>query len=88
MSRHIVGAMVDGEPEYHAPGVIGDYSTLCGLDINDPEIGHDGEIKVPRGQKITCRECYEIWRDTVALNLRKASFDVGAADALITRSYK
>lgn len=78
MSRRIVGAMVGGEPEFHAPGIIGDSNTLCGLDINDPGIGHDGEIKVPRGQKITCCECYRIWRDTVALNLRKASFDVGS----------
>ena len=61
--------------QWHAPGVFGpDYDTLCGIDANDPTIGHEGLVTAKRGQKITCMNCKMIWQGVVAMNLRKASF--------------
>jgi hypothetical protein len=70
-----VGVLIDGVVEWHAPGVAGpDYDTLCGIDANDPTIGHHGLVPAKRGQKITCMNCKMIWEGVVALNLRMASF--------------
>ena len=72
-----VGVMIDGVVEWHAPpaGKM-DYATLCGIDPDDPKIGHEGYVDAPGGQKITCRQCNAIWRDVIALKLRGSDFDV------------
>lgn len=47
----------DGQVETHARGSM--YETLCGLD------GHDcgqAVVPVPRGAKITCPQCLQMWR--------------------------
>ena len=74
----VIGVMVDGEPTFHARGVASDYDTLCGMDANDDHVGHEGYVTARRGQKITCSQCWQIWRETVALQLRESSFDVAA----------
>jgi hypothetical protein len=71
-----VGVVIDGEVEWHAPGVVGpDYDTLCGIDSNDPQIGHQGLVSPKRGQKITCALCKSIWGSVMAMNLRKSNFE-------------
>ena len=74
-----IGVIVDGNVEWHAHHHgVGDYNTLCGIDADDPNIGHEGTVEAKRGQKITCQTCREIWRGTVALNLRESSFSLGS----------
>jgi hypothetical protein len=71
----IVGVMLDGKPTFHAAGHgFGDYDTLCGIDADDPTIGHGGRFKTPRRMKIDCDACYAIWTGTLALRLRKSNF--------------
>ena len=85
-----IGIAVDGNVEWHAPGVVSDYDTLCGYDANDPAcsdagiicgydandpgIGTSGTVKSGRGQKITCEQCKAIWQATQALRLRSTDF--------------
>lgn len=69
-----IGIAVDGNVEWHAPGVVSDYDTLCGYDANDPGIGTSGTVKSGRGQKITCEQCKAIWQATQALRLRSTDF--------------
>jgi len=72
-----VGILIDGTVEWHAPGGVSDYATLCGLDANDSTVGHEGIVDTPRGQKITCPQCYGIWAGAKAL--RATDFDKGLA---------
>ena len=69
-----VGVVIDGEASWHAPGVFDDYATLCGIDANDPAIGHQGTVEPKRGQKVECRTCKTIWANTMALKLRSPDF--------------
>lgn len=64
-------AMIDGELTIHiAPGdAPGDYSTLCGVDANDPSVGHE-PADVPRGAKITCKACFGIWKAARLVRVR------------------
>lgn len=71
-----IGVDQDGEVVWHAHGVSNDYDTLCGMDANDPHIGHHGLVDAKRGQRITCVVCHTIWSNTVALKLRQSDFDV------------
>lgn len=60
--------------EYHAQSSgYTDYDTLCGIDADDPRIGHFG--KEPSNKKITCEACRAIWRGTLALKLKEKDFD-------------
>jgi hypothetical protein len=71
----IVGVLLDGKPTFHAASHgYGDYDTLCGIDANDPKVGHGGLIKAPRRIKIDCTACCIIWAGTLALKLRKSNF--------------
>lgn len=71
-----IGIRVDGdEIEWHAPGVVQDYDSLCGIDANDPSEGMHGTVEAPRGQKITCTECASIYVRLHELGLRRTSFD-------------
>lgn len=74
----VIGLNLGDTVEWHAVnGVAGvDYHTLCGIDADDPGIGHFGTVEPKRGQKIECRACYNIWRGVAEMNLREASFDV------------
>lgn len=76
MTTKAVGIMQDGEVVWHAIGVYHDYDSLCGIDANDPKIGHEGSVPAKRGQKITCAQCHTIWRNIIALRLREGSFDL------------
>lgn len=70
----VIGVLIDEEVEWHAPGIVQGYDTMCGLDASDASIGHGGTVTAKRGQKITCGECKSIWERTVALKLRETNF--------------
>jgi hypothetical protein len=76
--KNVIGVMVDNAVEWHAVnGIPGpDAHTLCGVDADDSAIGHYGTVKAPRGQKITCQECYNIWKGVSEMRLREASFEL------------
>lgn len=59
--RKIIGLSIEGTPEFHAIGDVGDYATLCGLDGTETDVSPQAEIPVPRGQKITCTACKTIF---------------------------
>lgn len=70
-----VGVLIDDKVEWHAPPAGGtDFDTLCGIDANDPSIGHGGVMTPMRGQKIECEQCRAIWADVIAMQLRKRDF--------------
>lgn len=69
-----VGVLIDGVVGWHARGVFDDYDTLCGIDSNDPSIGHQGLVEPNRGQKIECMTCKNIWTKTISLKLRGPDF--------------
>lgn len=54
------GVIVEGELTIHANDASGSYFTLCGLDGDDP--GTEQSVAdVPRGRKINCAACRNIW---------------------------
>lgn len=62
--------------EWHAPSAGGaDYSTLCGMESDDPSIGMFGRVSGKPGQKITCAQCKAIWSGIVSLRLRVSDFE-------------
>jgi hypothetical protein len=70
-----VGVLINGSVEWHAPAAGGgDYHTLCGLDAADETLGHMGFVEAKRGQKIDCHQCLGIWRDVIAMRLRRSDF--------------
>jgi hypothetical protein len=70
----LVGINQDGVDEYHAPATTaGAYLTLCCMDGNDPTIGQIPTTKP--GRKITCPQCWQIWRDVMDMELRSTDFD-------------
>jgi hypothetical protein len=77
----IIGVVIDGETSWHAAnvGTGPDYATLCGIDPDDPAIGHTGTVEPKRGQKITCQECFNAWRGVVDLALRQSDFSLDNA---------
>jgi hypothetical protein len=50
----------------------GDYDTLCGIDANDPFIGHLGTVSVAINTKIDCAACKAIFE--TAKNYRRSDF--------------
>lgn len=50
----------------------GDYDTLCGLDSDDPAIGHLGTVPVAINAKIDCAACKAICE--TARNYRRSDF--------------
>ena len=46
----------------HCANAIGDYDTLCGIDSDDPAIGHLGTVPVAINTKIDCAACAAIWK--------------------------
>lgn len=65
----------EGQRDIHAIGE-GSYATLCGLDGED----HHEHVKqttgkLRRGEKITCQQCWLIWKH--AKTYRTANFEAG-----------
>jgi hypothetical protein len=73
MSKYIA-IKIDDTITVHAAGDAGGgYDSLCGIDANDPAIGHS-EVDVPRGAKIDCDICkghFLQWK-----SLRKSDFEI------------
>lgn len=74
MKQPAVGVSVNGEVAYHIPNAWGDYATLCGLDSNDPGIGHY-PVPTPKNQKVNCVECKTMWRNLKQLCVRESDFE-------------
>lgn len=60
---NIIGVVMEGEETlFHIEGnPITDHDTLCGIDADDPEIGHLGTIQAPKNQKANCWQCRDIF---------------------------
>lgn len=74
MNHKIIGVDIDGMVEYHLEGIHSDYSTLCGIDAQDSELGHNGTVEPKRGQKVTCEHCYAAWKRVTSMKARESSF--------------
>lgn len=73
----VVGVQLDDGVEWHAVNTVaGDYDTMCGVDANDPCIGHHGTVEAKKGQKITCQDCYNLWKGVTQLRLKESMFQV------------
>lgn len=70
----VIGIRTDEGNEWHAPGVVHDYATLCGMDGDDSVVGQHGHIEPKRGQKITCGQCLTIFRRFKELRLLERDF--------------
>lgn len=74
-SRDLVGIDADGVIDWHIPGVINDYATICGMDGNDHLSGQRPVVTQPlRGQKITCHHCWAIWSRVMSMRIRPTNF--------------
>jgi len=72
----IIGILLDGEPTFHIPNCSGsDYHSLCGIDADDPDIGHGGIIDIPKGQRINCPVCRMEWENLMKLKLKMSDFE-------------
>ena len=74
--KPLVNIEFEGQTSTHLPNAWGDYSTLCGEDGgiagDAAEFGQASDA--PRGSKVTCRACQEIWK--VCRNYSKRYFAV------------
>lgn len=52
-----VGVKTDTGVQVHCAAAYGDYHTLCGMDADDPAIGHLGTVEVADNAKIDCPQC-------------------------------
>jgi len=64
----LVTIICDGVTDVHLPHPDGTYATLCGMDGDDyDDTGVFGgavdqrTVKTPRGAKVSCRKCWDIW---------------------------
>lgn len=71
-SRIRVGVKLDTGITVHCAAGYGDYDTLCGIDSNDPQIGHFGTVPVAINTKIDCPACQGIFR--AAKQYRESDF--------------
>ena len=58
--RTRVAVKTDEGVTVHCRCGYGDFDTLCGIDSNDPSIGHLGTVPVPLNAKIDCLACRAI----------------------------
>ncbi len=74
--KYVVGVSIQGMVLFHVRNVSGttDHDTLCGIDVDDPSIGHDGIVNPLPGQKVTCKICKNIVLGVQAMRLRKTDF--------------
>jgi hypothetical protein len=56
-----VAVKTDEGISVHCQAGHGDWDTLCGIDSNDPAIGHFGTVPVACNTKIDCLACRNIW---------------------------
>lgn len=63
MKSRRIATIIDGKREVHMVGGPHDYDTACGLDMNDPEIGHYISEITETTDKIDCPQCRVIWQD-------------------------
>ena len=61
-----VATVIDGVRQVHMVGGFTDYDTLCGIDMNDPRLGHFPESLTETSDKIDCDACTRIWIDVRA----------------------
>jgi hypothetical protein len=57
-----VAVKLDTGITVHCAAGYGDFDTLCGIDSNDPNIGHFGVVSVAANAKIDCPACRGIFR--------------------------
>lgn len=57
-----VAVKLDTGITVHCAATYGDYDTLCGIDSNDPKIGHFGTVPVHPLARIDCPACRAIVR--------------------------
>lgn len=75
MSKILVAILHCGKVDIHLPHTTGNHATLCGMDGDDPSQNvQQTEVAVPRGARVTCQECYEIW--VVARRYSRLNFDI------------
>jgi hypothetical protein len=67
-----VAVKMDDGITVHCQCGYGDYDTLCGIDANDPKIGHLGRVPVAINTKIDCAACKAIWKS--ASRYRQSDF--------------
>ena len=73
---NVIGVTIDGETEWHVVSIgATDHNTMCGIDADDPNIGHTGTVEPKRGQKINCQTCKTMWLGMRSLRLRAANFE-------------
>ena len=60
MSKFIGIIEDNGNVMIHAQYPNGNYDTLCGIDANDSELGHNGVAEVSNNSKIDCHQCIQI----------------------------
>lgn len=60
MKSRLVTIDCDGELQTNLPPAIGTYSTLCGMDGDDPAIGLITRETI-QGSKVDCEACQAIW---------------------------
>jgi len=75
MSR-VIGVSIDGVTEWHAVNIgPTDHNTLCGIDADDPTIGHNGTVLPPHGTKINCTLCKTIYLRFIQAGFKKTDFE-------------
>lgn len=60
--RMRVAVKTDEGITVHCRSGYGDFDTLCGIDSNDPAIGHLGVVPVAINTKIDCAACRSIFK--------------------------
>lgn len=72
-----VGVKVQDTIEIHIAGITlpGDYDTLCGMDVTDLKIGHNGYAPITQDEPINCVNCARIFHYVRALDLSDSDFN-------------
>lgn len=74
--KKIIGVNIDGVTVWHAKNIgPTDHDTMCGIDADDPILGHLGSVLPPQGTKIDCSKCKFIFIGFRRLGLRKSNFE-------------
>ena len=62
MPTHLA-TIIDGKRVVHMAGhPISDYDTACGIDMNDPLLGHHMNNASTTREPIDCAQCFSIWK--------------------------
>lgn len=60
MKGKLIAVRTEEGVSIHADHYNGTYDTLCGMDANDPNIGHLGTVDLPKHAKLDCPSCIAI----------------------------